>query len=163
LAGTILIVGGDLGGSSLTGDVLALAGGIAGGGYAMAGQASRKTLGILEYAVVTYAVAAVLLFFACLVKGDSFSGYGGGTWIALAALVLGPQLLGHTGINYVLKEIDATTVSVAIMAEPVIATALAFLLFAETPSLLVYPGGFAVLLGIYLTTSVARSPVPAFE
>jgi drug/metabolite transporter (DMT)-like permease len=79
----------------------------------------------------------------------------------LAGLIVGPQLLGHTGINFALKAIDPTTVSVIVMAEPVLATALAFVLLSETPSLLVLPGGAAILLGIYLVTSV--HPVPMTE
>jgi drug/metabolite transporter (DMT)-like permease len=40
------------------------------------------------------------------------------------------------------------------MAEPVLATALAFVLLGEVPSALVLPGGAAVLFGIYLVTAV---------
>jgi drug/metabolite transporter (DMT)-like permease len=156
LAGTAVIGGADLGGSSLTGDLLAVAGAAAAGGYFMAGQAARRDLGILEYATVTYAVSALLLLVACLAGGVSLTGYPAHGWWSLLGLVVGPQLLGHTGINFALKEIDPTTVSVAVMAEPVLSTALALVLLGEVPSLLVIPGGAAVLFGIYLVTS-ARS------
>jgi drug/metabolite transporter (DMT)-like permease len=156
LAGTVLIVGTDLGGSSATGNLLALAGGAMAAGYVMAGSESRKTLGILPYAVVTYSISGVLLLPPVLIDGQSLGGYDDGTWLALAAIVIGPQLLGHTVINLVLKDIDATTVSVSIMAEPIIASALAYLLFSETPSALIYPGGAAILLGIYLASTISR-------
>jgi drug/metabolite transporter (DMT)-like permease len=159
MAGTALIVGADLSGSSGKGNLLALAGGAAAAGYVIAGRESRRTLGILPYAVVTYAVSAALLLPPTLVDGQDLFGYDGKTWLALAAIVVGPQLLGHTVINLVLKDLDATTVSVSIMVEPVIASALAFLLFSETPSALIYPGGAAILLGIFLVSTVTRSAV----
>jgi drug/metabolite transporter (DMT)-like permease len=152
LAGIALIGGGDLSGSSLLGDLLALAGAAGAGGYFMAGQLSRKDLGILEYATITYAGAASFLLIACLVQDVPLTGYPAQGWWALLGLVVGPQLLGHTFINFALKEIDPTTVSVAVMVEPVLATALAFVLLGEVPSLLVLPGGAAVLFGIYLVT-----------
>jgi len=49
-------------------------------------------------------------------------------------------------------------VAVTIMAEPIIATALAYFLLAESPSLLIYPGGALILLGIYLVTTVSKEP-----
>ncbi|MDQ3939764.1 MAG: DMT family transporter [Actinomycetota bacterium] len=155
--GTAVIAGGDLSGSALDGNLLALAGGITVAGYVFVGQIARRDLGIVEYAVVTYAAAAILLVVLCLLLGVPLWGYDTQTWVAIAALVIGPQLLGHTVLNFVLADIDATTVSVAVMAEPVVASALAFLLFSETPSALIYPGGAAILAGIYLV-SVTRKP-----
>lgn len=163
LAGTAMIGGGDLEGSSLSGDLLALAGGAAAGGYVLCGQVARRDLGILEYAVVTYSLAAVVLGAACILGEVPLSGYSAKTWWAIAGIVVGPQLLGHTLINFVLKDIDATTVSVAIMAEPVIATSLAFVLFDETPTWLAYPGGAAILAGIYVVSKVARPPAVVVE
>ena len=88
-------------------------------------------------------------------------GYPAATWWAIAGLIVGPQLLGHTVINLVLSDIDATTVSVVIMAEPIVTIALAFLLLNEVPSLLVLPGGAAILAGIYLVSTTTRpEPVP---
>jgi drug/metabolite transporter (DMT)-like permease len=161
LAGIALIGGGDLGGSSLLGDLLALAGAAGAGGYFMAGQLSRRDLGILEYATITYAAAGLFLLLACAVQRVPLTGYPPHGWWALLGLIVGPQLLGHTFINFALKEIDPTTVSVAVMAEPILATALAFILLGEVPSLLVLPGGAAVLYGIYLVTT--GNPVGAME
>lgn len=163
LVGTSVIGGLDLGGSALGGNVLAVIGGATAGGYILAGQMARRNLGILEYAVIAYSVAAIVLLLACIIDGTALFGYEAKTWWALVGLIVGPQLLGHTVINLVLSEIDATTVSVTIMAEPVIAIALAFVLFAETPSLLVYPGGALVLYGIYLVSAARREPVQVLD
>jgi drug/metabolite transporter (DMT)-like permease len=163
LGGTALVGGADFGGQSLTGDVLALIGGASAAGYVLAGRRSRQTLGILEYAVVTYGVAAVVLVVACVWRSAPLGGYPAGTWWAIAGLIVGPQLLGHTVINFVLADIDATTVSMSIMAEPIVATILAYFLFSEVPSVLVYPGGAAILAGIYQVTKSTRAPVVVLE
>jgi drug/metabolite transporter (DMT)-like permease len=152
IAGSALVAGADLSGSSLRGNLLALMGAASAAGYAMAGQVARRELGIVEYSTVAYGVAAVLLGPAALLWGSEFTGFAADTWWAIAGLVIGPQLIGHTLINASLKELHATTVNMTIMAEPVIATALAFILFSEVPSVLIVPGGVAILAGIYLVT-----------
>lgn len=161
--GAAVVGGGSLEGSSLDGNLLAVAGAATAGGYVMAGQVARRTQGILEYAVVTYGVSATLLLAVCLARGIDLAGFPAQTWWAIAGAVAGPQLLGHTLINLVLSDIDATTVSVSIMAEPVIATALAFLLFDEVPTWLLYPGGVAILAGIYMVSTARREPVVIVE
>jgi len=163
LVGTALIAGLDFGGSGFDGNVLALIGGITVAGYGLAGRVSRQKLGILEYAVVTYGVSAVALLLIAIPTGENLTDYSSQTWWALAGLIVGPQLLGHTFINFALRAIDATRVSVSIMAEPVIAIALAYFLFSETPSSLAYPGGLAILVGIYLVTVVRNQPAMISE
>ena len=150
MLGSALVAGGDLGGSSLAGNALALLGGAAAAGYVLAGQRARRMLGTFEYAAATYAVAAALLGLTCLGGGVPLGGYPPATWWALAGLVAGPQLLGHTVINLVLRHLGAAAVATALLAEPVVAVALAYLLLGEVPSALAYPGGAAILLGLYL-------------
>jgi drug/metabolite transporter (DMT)-like permease len=145
-----LVAGGDLGASPLAGNALALLGGACAAGYVLAGQRARRTLGTFEYAAATYATAAALLGLACLLGSVPLGGYPAPTWWALAGMVAGPQLLGHTVINRVLRDLRAAAVATALLAEPVIAVALAYLLLGEVPAPLAYPGGAAILLGIYL-------------
>lgn len=156
LVGTLVVGGRDLSGTSFSGNVLALIGGATAGYYVLSGQIARRNANILEYAVVAYSVAAVLLLVACLASGTDLWGYRPSMWWAIAGLVIGPQLLGHTVINLVLSDLDATTVSVTIMAEPIIAIAAAFVLFDEVPSWLIYPGGALILYGVYLVTTARR-------
>jgi drug/metabolite transporter (DMT)-like permease len=163
LVGVGLIGGGDFEGSSGLGNLLALIGGATAGVYLIVGAQARRTMGIVEYAVVTYTTAGVLILAVCLVGDVSLWGYGAQTWWAIVGSVIGPQLLGHTLINATLSHIDTTTVAVTIMAEPVIATALAYFIFSESPSLLLYPGGVLILVGIYMVTTVSRQPGVAPE
>jgi drug/metabolite transporter (DMT)-like permease len=114
-------------------------------------------MGNLEYAVVAYLAAAAALLVACLWSGAALSGYDAPTWAGVAGLVAGPQLLGHTLINFALRDIDVVSVSVAIMVEPVIATVLALLLLGESPPALVLPGGALLLAGVYAVTTSQAS------
>jgi drug/metabolite transporter (DMT)-like permease len=161
LAGSALVAGGDFGGSSLVGDALALAGGAAAAGYVMAGARARQELGIFAYAFLAYAASALLLAVVCVAAQVPLWGYSATTWWAIAGLVAGPQILGHTIINFALRELDAATVSVSIMAEPVVATGLALLLFSEMPSWLVLPGGAAILAGIYAVSTAPPREAPS--
>lgn len=163
LVGTGLIVGKDFGGGSLEGNALALIGGITAGYYILFGQLARARLGVIQYAIIAYAVSAILLLLVIVPRGVELTGFEGTTWLAIGGLIVGPQLLGHTVINLVLSDIDATTVTVAIMVEPVIATILAFVFFAEVPSILIYPGGAAILLGIYLVSVGRKKPTLIVE
>jgi len=163
VVGAGLVAGGDLSGARLEGNLLAVVGAIAVGVYMLAGQVSRRELGILEYSVVTYGIAALLLLPVCLAIGADLSGYGTPTWWALVGLLIGPQLLGHTVLNYVVKDLGATTVAVAVMAEPLIAAVLAYLLFGQVPGLLIYPGGAAILAGIYVVSTRGKSPGVVIE
>ena len=159
VAGAAAIGGADLDGSNAVGNGLALIGGVTAAAYTILGQAARRELGIMGYSVATYAVAAVVLLVACAIGGVELVGFSSAAWWAIAAIVIGPQLLGHTILNLVVKELAATMVAAAIMAEPLVATALAYVLFDEVPSMLIYPAGLAVLIGIYLV-SVSRRSVP---
>jgi drug/metabolite transporter (DMT)-like permease len=162
LLGSALIAGFDFSGTQMEGNVLALIGAITVSGYSLAGRVSRQKLGILEYACVTYGASAVALLIIALPAGEQLGGYSSQTWWAIVALIIGPQLLGHTFINFALRAIDATRVSIVVMAEPVVATILAYFLLQETPSWLAYPGGIAILVGIYLVTAVQQQP-PIFS
>ena len=159
--GAAAIGGADLSGSNAIGNLLALIGGATAGAYTLAGQVARRNLGFLGYSVITYATASVILLVACVVLRVPLWGYDAQTWWAIAAIVIGPQLMGHTILNLVVKELEATMVAVAIMAEPLVATTLAYVLFDEVPSALVYPAGIAVLVGIYLVSVARRSASPA--
>ena len=163
VVGAGLVVGGDLSGSEFTGNMLAVAGAVTVGGYMLAGQVSRRELGIFEYSVITYAVAGLVLLPIVVATDSELVGYDGGTWWALFGLLVGPQLLGHTVLNFVLKDFGATTIAVAVMAEPLIAAILAYLLFGEVPTLLIYPGAAAILLGIYLVSARRSAPQVVVE
>jgi drug/metabolite transporter (DMT)-like permease len=159
VAGGAVIGFGDLGGGSapLLGDGLALAGAIFVSGYLLLGrQVQRSGVTLQAYVGVAYGVAALALLPLPLLLGQHYGGYSGETllWIALLALV--PQLIGHTGINHAMKHLDPTLVSTVVLLEPLGATLLALLVFAEVPATLTLLGAGVLLFGVLLTVRSGR-------
>jgi drug/metabolite transporter (DMT)-like permease len=160
-AGAVVIGAGDaagLGGGSdpLLGDVLAFAGALAMAAYLLLGRVARRRLPVSTYAASVYGVAAVVLLPACLLTGAALSGYPAASWLALAGVVVGPQLLGHTVFNGLLASVSASVVAVVMLLEPVIATLLAWWLFAELPGPALWVGAPMVLAGVWLATTGSR-------
>jgi len=138
------------GASGLLGDVLAFAGAAAVAVYLLIGRVMRQRLPVSTYAASVYGTAAAVLLPACLLTGSSLGGYAAGSWLAVAGVVIGPQLLGHTVFNSLLTSVSATVVSVVLLIEPVGATALAWLLFHELPAVGFWVGAPLVLAGSWL-------------
>jgi drug/metabolite transporter (DMT)-like permease len=141
---------GAAGASGLLGDALAFAGAAAVAVYLLIGRVVRQRLPVSTYAASVYGTAAAVLLPACLLTGSSLGGYAAGSWLAVAGVVVGPQLLGHTVFNSLLTSVSATVVSVVLLLEPVGATALAWLLFGELPAAGFWVGAPLVLAGSWL-------------
>lgn len=160
MVGAVLLTGVDLSisGRALIGDLMAIVGGMLAAAYVTVGADARKSLSTSAYALICYAVASAVLFAVCLAGGQALGGYDSETWLILAGLTLGPQLLGHTLINRVLGTTSATLVSVAILFEIVGAGLLAWAFFDEVPPLSALPAAGLIAGGLVL---VARSGATA--
>ncbi len=152
LVGAILIGYGNwrLGPQPLLGGVLALLGALAVAGYLLIGRRLRQNIGILSYTALTYSSAAVLLLVAALAFGYPLFGYSSTTYLMLVLLAVVPQLIGHTSLNWSLRFVSATLVTIAVLGEPVLATALAFFILDEAPTLTEVVGGILILGGIFV-------------
>ncbi|MBW2258260.1 MAG: EamA family transporter [Deltaproteobacteria bacterium] len=133
---------------ALQGDVLALLGGVLVAGYFVIGRSVRRRVGIGTYACLVCAAAAAILLPVIAATGTPATGYHSHTWVLLAALAIGPQLLGHNGLNYALRYLRAGTVSSLTILEPVGATVLAALLLAEYPTPVAALGAAITVLGV---------------
>lgn len=164
LLGTLIISGGALAvsGRAALGDLLALAGAVAGAGYFLAGQRLRPAVSLLTYVGVVYTICAGLLLVTVLIAGDPVAGFDAKTWWMLLLLALVPQILGHGTFNYLLGDLGATVVAVAVMGEPVVSGLLAVAFFGEIPSWATIVGGVVLLAGIYVAlTARSRATAPA--
>ena len=106
----------------------------------------------MVYITTVYGVAAVALVVMALFSGKPMSGFSPRVYLAFLALAVGPQLLGHTSINYGLRYLSAAYVSVALLGEPIGSTILAMLILKEIPTALEVAGGIIILVGIYLAS-----------
>jgi len=147
VGGGLLIGWGDfaLGGAALLGNVLALLGAVAASAYLLVGRRARQSGALLPYVTVAYGVAAALLLLAGSAARSPTPLATEWLWIGLMAV--GPQLLGHTSVNWALRRFPASAVAVATLGEPVGATLWAYLLFGEVPGILQGAGIALVLMG----------------
>jgi drug/metabolite transporter (DMT)-like permease len=169
LAGTVVIGGGGFQGEgrALLGDLLATAGAVFAAVYVLIGRRARRSLGVVPYTAVVYAVSGVLLAAAMVVTSTPFTGFPPETWLLFVAITAGPQFLGHSLFNYLLGHVRASTVSIALLGEPVGATVLAMIFLDEVPGAATVVGGAIILVGIYLAiraeaeagTEVAAPPL----
>ena len=137
---------------AFTGNVLALAGALAGAAYLLAGRWLRPTMSLVVYIFTVYGMAAVMLVIMALVSGKPLTGFSPPVWLFFLLLAVGPQLLGHSSFNYGLRYLSASFVSVALLGEPIGSTILALIVLKETPTTLEVVGGIVILVGIYLAS-----------
>jgi drug/metabolite transporter (DMT)-like permease len=153
LFGSLVLVWNDL---SRLGDwrgaALAVLGALMLGIYLLAGRTIRQTRSLIQYVYPTYLSAAAILGVLVLFSGSSLIGFSTHTYLSLFLLGLVPQSLGHTSYNWALGHLSATTISTLILAEPVLATLLAWWLLGEKVGLFIIAGGVFVGAGIYLVS-----------
>ncbi len=163
MAGAVLIGVGDAGrggaaSNALLGDLLAVIGAVTVGLYYVAGRSLRQRLSLWPYVFVVYGACFGVVLALAAALGVPLWPQPPRDLAIFAGIALGPMLLGHTGFNWSLRYVPAYVVSLAILAEPVGATLLAFLLpsIAETPSAWTMVGGGVILGGLVVGTVGSR-------
>ena len=163
VGGVIILVLGNYGFTSITvdtleGNVLAMLGGIAAGFYILGGRKIRKTVSIIPYAFVVYAVGTVAIFVICLVFNSPVYNLTLKDYEIIFLMALISGLLGHTLYNWSLEYIRASVASVFLLGEPIGASLLAFAIpwINELPSIYTIIGGSIILTGIYLTAKTSK-------
>ncbi|HVL86447.1 MAG TPA: DMT family transporter [Candidatus Thermoplasmatota archaeon] len=147
-------------GPHLVGNALAFAGAVFAAAFLLAGRRLRQRMGLLAYAVPMYGCASLVLLLLALAAGEPLSGFAAEDYAIFAALALGPQIAGHTVLNWSLRHVPAPLVSTAIVGEPIGSTLLAFWLLHETPAALAIAGAALILAGVAL---VARGQTGALK
>ena len=136
--------------TALVGILIGLAGAAAAAGYFVAGRKLRQDVSLLSYVALVYSTCAILLWPAAVVAGVRLTGFPAKTWGLFVLMAVVPQMLGHTVFNYLLKDVSATVVAIAIMGEPVGSTLLALVIFGESPPWPALLGGILLLAGVYV-------------
>jgi drug/metabolite transporter (DMT)-like permease len=150
LAGSLIIGLADAGEGThqLAGDLLALLGALAVAGYMLIGRQSRARLSLLGYVFPVYGTAALALMGAALFSDVALTGYPAQVWLWLALVAVFPQIVGHSSLNWALGHVSATFVALAVLAEPIGSTLLAWIILKEPPTFTTLIGGLLILIGI---------------
>ena len=170
--GAAVVVGGGASetGVSLYGDFLAFLGAVTVVGYLAIGRMVRGWMPLFLYAFpVTLVSAIALTAWAILSEGLTFNlddmtgafGWISITWILYVGyLALGPGLLGHTGINAVLRWIPPLTISMMLIMEPVIGSIIGWIVGVDSiPQIWTLIGGLLMVSGLALVTFDSESVV----
>ena len=152
LLGVMAMTGVDVtaSGRALRGDLLALLGGVLAACYVSVGAVARRRLTTTDYTAVCYSVAAAALLVAALAAGQPLTGFSTRGWLCVAAITVGPQLLGHSVFNRLLETVGPTIVSVSILGEIVGAALLAAWWFGERPPAGLVPAAICIISGVVL-------------
>ncbi|WP_035799170.1 DMT family transporter [Crocosphaera chwakensis] len=155
LGGILIALGGnDLNNSynqPMLGNVLALMGALFVSFYLIFGKISQQEgLNISSYSVIVYTTAAILLFPLPFVFGSGYSNYPNPVYLYVLLMAIFSQLIGHTSINWSVRYVSPTLITLAILFEPIGSSFLGFLLFQEIPSILVLIGAFIILVGVII-------------
>ncbi|WP_423745408.1 DMT family transporter (plasmid) [Haladaptatus sp. SPP-AMP-3] len=143
----------------LYGNGLAVVGAIAAAGYVLAGRSLRQRVSLIPYVTVVYGVSTVVLFGAALTSGAqvSLAAYRPTEWVLFLGMAVGPGIFGHTVINWALKYVESSVVSVTLLGEPVGSTVLALVILGQVPGVATMVGGAVVLGGIYVASTGRES------
>ncbi len=152
LIGTAVIGWHDLisGHQAILGDALSLVSAFAAAGYMVTGSGVRRHFEATAYNVSVFFVAGVFLFLYSFVLHDAFWGYSTLNWVMTLFLVLVPTLLGHAVFNTLLKYLPASTISMSIIGEPIVASLLAYLFLHQNLSFVWFIGASILLIAIGL-------------
>ena len=166
---SLLSIGED-GEVTLIGDLAAFAGAVAIVGYLSAGRELRSWMPLFVYAFPVTFFAAILLTISSIffetsdwnqILSISTFGWIDMIWLpAIAYLAIGPGLIGHTGINGVLKWLPPIVISVSVLIEPILGTFIGIMLgTANYPDYWTLIGGSIILLGLYLVISADENTI----
>lgn len=164
IIGAMMIGWGDFGLSkdAIIGDILSFLSVIAVVGYLLIGQNTVKKISHWIYSFTVFTFAAIILSIYNIIVSISFTGYEAREWGIFLLLAIVPTI-AHVINNWLLNYVNATTISMSILGEPVGATILAILLLGERLVGWQIVGGLIVLIGVFLFLMQQRSRVPYHE
>jgi len=160
IIGAMMIGWGDFGLSkdAMMGDLFSFFSVISVVGYLLIGQSIVKKISHWLYSFCVFFFASIVLTIYNVSTGVSLSGYPAKEWGIFLLLATVPTV-SHVINNWLLNYVNATTISMSILGEPVGATILAVILLNEHLVTWQIAGGVLVLLGVFFFLSQKQKPV----
>jgi drug/metabolite transporter (DMT)-like permease len=133
----------------ILGDLLALIGAVMSSLYIIFGsQAQRQGLDTGSYIAIAYSTAALGLFPLPFLFKVSYFGYEGEVYLYICLMAVMSQVIGHSSLNWSVRWISPTVISLSLLFEPVVASLAGAIVFQEIPSTNLLLGGLMILWGI---------------
>lgn len=127
--------------------------------YILISQKIRKSSGWLDYVFSVYGFTALSCVIIAFMMDVTWWDQPQNTILSGLALAVGASVIGHGSMNYAVKFISATLLSTLILIEPVFATLLAFLIFAEMPAIGSIVAMFIIMGGVLVTWWARRRSI----
>jgi drug/metabolite transporter (DMT)-like permease len=161
LAGALLLLGRsyELSSRNLLGDFLCVFAGVCYTAYLVAADRARSALGPLTTLAWSVGAGAPLLLALALALGDPVWPH---LWWPLAAMSLGSQIIGQGLILYAVSRVSALTVGLMLLLQPIVASAIGWIIYDEKLSPFDFVGALAIAAAILLVRDTRR-PLPAEE
>ncbi|HXK21430.1 MAG TPA: DMT family transporter [Myxococcota bacterium] len=154
LAGMVLLLGPGLHASGhasgLRGPGFAIVASLFYAGYLLLMSEARREMDAFDALLLMTLASAGVLASVALAAGNPFGGFSGASWAAMLGCALLTQVGGVLGVVWLLRHLPPTYASVTLLAQPVCAALLAWLLLGESIGPLQAAGGGVVLAGIAL-------------
>ena len=137
-------------GGAALGNIMAIISAVFLGGLFLLGSIIRKTTPVISYTRTLFSVSAGVLLIVSIMLHLPLIGYSNNDYFWLLMLGLIPTLIGHTAFSYSVKFISPSVIAAIPLGEPIIASALALMLFNETIPFNVIVGGIFIGFGLIL-------------
>ncbi|MBX4162137.1 DMT family transporter [Priestia megaterium] len=152
VSGSMIIASGDIGVSktALYGDLLSVLGTVAVSVHMLAGQDLCRKMPPIIYSFAVFLIGGLVLFVYNICTNVSLTQYDTKDWWIFLLLALIPNIFGHALFNWLLKYVGATTISMAILGEPIGAIILAYFLLGEMTTASQLVGGMIVMISVMI-------------
>lgn len=157
-AGSVVIALGNKTASagSIKGDLLALAGAVFVAGYILIGRVQRAHLTTNMYTWLVYSSSAITLLCLSFATSTPLTGWGKEEVFIGFLLGLVCTILGHSLVSWSLKYLSPAYISATKLCEPVFASILAIIFFAEVPSFIQITGALVIITGVCMFSNAER-------
>ncbi len=152
LAGIAMIAGQDFqtGTNRFLGDLLALSSALFVTLYLFIARFLRTRVELIPYLMLVYGSATLILLSINLFADYPLVHYPTRVHLFMLFLALIPTGVGHSLFNWAARHIEVYKINLAVLGEPLIASILAYFLFAELPHGWFFAGAVLILTGIVL-------------
>lgn len=160
LAGATMLIGASVQISArhLLGDICGVVTAVFYGGYMLAIKGLRRRFSTATIMAWTGLSSAATLFLAAALSGERLWAQTAAGWAVLLALALCAQVLGQGLIAFAFAHLPASFSSLSLLFQPIVATALAWLLLHEQPTWFQALGGVVILCGIAVASRAGIKP-----
>ena len=126
--------------------------------YIIVGRKVRSEVSFIPYIWLVHAAASMVTLAIIAVNGVSLFGHDlrGYLWVLLLAILA--QIIGHGALNFVLRFMSPTTLTMTAQSVPILSAIWAFLILGEVPTIPQAVGSVILVLGVTIVLRGQQTP-----